>query len=140
VYERLRNLLGTLGLIADDKIPSPALLARTECFEVASMPFRRRMRAERQHIVQSLSLHVEPDPELSELSEWDQLVSTTLGTDVTQLSAWARVRAHVGYLPLYIFVRKEGQLVGGAQLLYRKVLRMGHIGYVPYGPLTRVRE
>jgi hypothetical protein len=99
------------------------------------MPFRRRMRAEWQHVVQSLSVHVEPDPELGELSEWDQLVSTTLGTDVTQLSAWARVRVHVGYLPLYIFVRKEGQLVGGAQLLYRKVLRMGHVGYVPYGPL-----
>jgi hypothetical protein len=99
------------------------------------MPLNRhRDPVEQQHVVQTLSVHVESKPDPGGLSEWDQLVSSTPGTDVTQLSAWARVRAHVGYLPLYIFLREEGRLVGGVQLLHHDVLRMSRIGYVPYGP------
>jgi Acetyltransferase (GNAT) domain len=100
------------------------------------MPLNRhRDPVEQQHVVQTLSVHVESKPDPGGLSEWDQLVSSTPGTDVTQLSARARVRAHVGYLPLYIFLREEGRLVGGVQLLHHDVLRMSRIGYVPYGPL-----
>jgi Acetyltransferase (GNAT) domain len=100
------------------------------------MPFRRhRDPVEQQRVVQALSVHVESKPDPGKLSEWDGLVSITPGTDVTQLSPWARVRAHVGYLPLYVFVCEEGRLVGGAQLLRREVLGVGRIGYIPYGPL-----
>jgi hypothetical protein len=90
----------------------------------------------RQHVVGSFSLQVDPAPDSRELAEWDQLVRTTPGTDVTQSSAWARVRALVGYSPLYLFVRQEGRLVAGYQLLYRRVLGMGRVGYVPYGPVA----
>lgn len=35
-------------------------------------------------------------------TEWDALVSATPGSDVTQLSAWARLRSNVGYEALYL--------------------------------------
>jgi hypothetical protein len=67
---------------------------------------------------------------------WDALVQRTPGTDVTQLSAWARVRAAAGFLPLYLTVHRGDSLVGGALILTRRVLPVGAVGYVPYGPLV----
>jgi hypothetical protein len=99
-------------------------------------PFGSRRLREPQHLLGPLSVQVESHPEPRELAEWDQLVRATPGTDVTQLSAWALVRAHVGYSPLYVFVRHEGRLLAGGQLLHRKVLEWGSIGYLPYGPLS----
>jgi hypothetical protein len=33
------------------------------------------------------------------LAEWDRVVRSTPGTEVTQLSAWALLRAKAGYIP-----------------------------------------
>ena len=41
--------------------------------------------------------------------EWDALVERTPGTDVTQLSAWARVRASAGFSPLYVHAHQDGK-------------------------------
>ena len=68
--------------------------------------------------------------------EWDALVERTPGTDVTQLSAWARVRASAGFSPLYVHAHQDGKLVGGAQLLYRRLPVVGRVGYVSYGPVV----
>lgn len=67
---------------------------------------------------------------------WDKLVSDVPGGDVTQLSGWARVRAAVGYRALYLLAHRGGELVGGAQLLLRRIPLLGEIGYVSYGPLV----
>ncbi|GAA5157544.1 peptidoglycan bridge formation glycyltransferase FemA/FemB family protein [Pseudonocardia eucalypti] len=67
---------------------------------------------------------------------WDKLVSGIAGSDVTQLSGWARVRAEVGYRALYLRVHRDGELAGGAQLLLRRIPLLGEIGYVSYGPLV----
>lgn len=98
--------------------------------------FGSRRPRDQEHSVGGLSLRVESDPGAGELAEWDQLVRGSPGTDVTQLSAWARVRGEVGYSPLYVFVRDGSRLLAGAQLLHRTVLRMGSVGYIPYGPLS----
>ncbi len=69
------------------------------------------------------------------LRAWDQLVDITAGSDVTQLTAWARLRGRVGYAPLYLLAFQAGELVGGAQILHRRVPVLGSIGYLPYGPV-----
>jgi len=69
------------------------------------------------------------------LDAWDRLVESTPGTDVTQLSAWARVRSHAGFAATHVLASADGQLVGGAQVLYRAVPVLGGAGYVAYGPL-----
>jgi len=70
------------------------------------------------------------------LDEWDALVERTPGTDVTQLSAWARVRSSAGFSPLYVHAHRDGKLVGGAQLLHRRLPAVGRVGYVSYGPVV----
>jgi lipid II:glycine glycyltransferase (peptidoglycan interpeptide bridge formation enzyme) len=67
---------------------------------------------------------------------WDRLVSCAPGTDVTQLSAWARVREQVGFTQLYLFVDDGERLVGGGQILVRRLPVIGRIGYLAYGPLV----
>jgi hypothetical protein len=80
---------------------------------------------------------VSTQPEDGILRNWDRLVERTSGTDVTQLSAWARVRAMCGFEPVYLFAHRAGELVGGAQILRlsRRPPMMGGVGYLPYGPL-----
>lgn len=75
------------------------------------------------------------DPGPAALAEWDRIVRTTPGTDVTQLSAWARLRARAGYTPEYLLAYQRGRLIGGALVLRRRLVGVAGIGYLPYGPL-----
>jgi lipid II:glycine glycyltransferase (peptidoglycan interpeptide bridge formation enzyme) len=75
------------------------------------------------------------DPGPDALHAWDLLVDRTPGTDVTQLSVWAGLRGRVGFTPLYLLAYRAGELVGGAQILTRRVPVLGLVGYLPYGPL-----
>ncbi len=76
----------------------------------------------------------DPGPEV--LRAWDLLVDRTPGTDVTQLSVWAGLRGRVGFTPLYLLAYYGPDLVGGAQILTRRVPVLGGVGYLPYGPLV----
>ncbi|MBO0873236.1 MAG: GNAT family N-acetyltransferase [Pseudonocardia sp.] len=81
----------------------------------------------------------EVDPPPSVLEQWDRLVGRTVGTDVTQLSAWARIRAKAGYNPVYLMAFQDDQVVGGALLLHRRLFGLADIGYLPYGPVVDPR-
>jgi hypothetical protein len=81
----------------------------------------------------SVTVTVSADPGVAALQAWDDLAQRTPGTDVTQLSAWARVRALYCYTPLYVMAHRTGELVGGAQILVRRLPLVGSIGYLPYG-------
>jgi lipid II:glycine glycyltransferase (peptidoglycan interpeptide bridge formation enzyme) len=83
-------------------------------------------------VVVTVSATVERDV----LRCWDGLVQRTAGTDVTQLSAWARVRAAVGFTALHVLAYESGELAGGAQLLCRRLPVVGGVAYLPYGPLV----
>jgi len=76
------------------------------------------------------------DPGPDALRAWDLLVDRAPGTDVTQLSVWAGLRGRVGFTPLYLLAYRGGELVGGAQILTRRVPLLGLVGYLPYGPLV----
>jgi lipid II:glycine glycyltransferase (peptidoglycan interpeptide bridge formation enzyme) len=80
-------------------------------------------------------MHREIAPKAEELAAWDRLVAGTEGTDVTQLSAWATVRALAGYRPTYLLAYQRGELVGGALILRRRLLGVFSISYLPYGPV-----
>lgn len=75
----------------------------------------------------------DPDPEV--LAQWDAMVVGTPQADVTQVSVWARLRATVGYTPLYVLVWRGNSLVAGAQILCRRFPVLGTVGYLPYGPV-----
>lgn len=75
------------------------------------------------------------DPGAKVLAQWDCIVRTSPGTDVTQLSAWARLRGRAGYTPEYLLAYHRSRLVGGALVLCRRLVGMARIGYLPYGPV-----
>ncbi|MGH7745533.1 MAG: lipid II:glycine glycyltransferase FemX, partial [Candidatus Dormibacteria bacterium] len=75
------------------------------------------------------------NPDSQVLAKWDAMVAGIPQADVTQLSAWARLRATVGYTPLYLLVWQGTDLVAGAQILHRQFPVIGAVGYVPYGPV-----
>lgn len=74
-------------------------------------------------------------PGVEVLAGWDRLVGCCEGTDVTQLSAWARVRVLAGYRPVYLLAYQGGELVGGALILRRRLWGVLPISYLPYGPV-----
>jgi lipid II:glycine glycyltransferase (peptidoglycan interpeptide bridge formation enzyme) len=82
-----------------------------------------------------ISVQVSANPTADTLKHWDRLVETTGGTDITQMSMWARVRGHASYSALYVLARQEDRLVAGAQVLHRRLPLLGRIGYIPYGPV-----
>ncbi len=88
-----------------------------------------------EHGQPALTVTLNATPETGELAAWDELVRTVPGSDVSQLSAWADVRRVAGFEPLYLFVRRGEDLIGGALVLQRKLPVLGMVGYVPYGPL-----
>ena len=81
-----------------------------------------------------ISITPEPDPAV--LQEWDRFVDTVAGSDVAQLSAWARIRHDAGFRPLYLLARTDGRLVGGALVLERRLPVAGRFGYMSNGPLV----
>ncbi|MGB8960883.1 MAG: GNAT family N-acetyltransferase [Pseudonocardiaceae bacterium] len=88
------------------------------------------------HCGGDVEVEVREDPGAEALHAWDLLVDRAPGTDVTQLSVWAGLRGRVGFTPLYLLAYHDGELVGGAQILTRRVPVLGLVGYLPYGPLV----
>jgi len=68
--------------------------------------------------------------------EWDEFVEHTFGGDLVQTSAWARLKRTSGMEVHRIIVRVDGAIVGGVQLLARRVPVLGAVAYAPYGPVV----
>ncbi len=93
------------------------------------------MAAPENHSAGGLEVVATARPSVFLLRAWDELVDRTPGTDVTQLSAWARLRGLAGFSALHVLARRDGELVGGAQILTRRLPLIGSIGYLAYGPI-----
>lgn len=71
-----------------------------------------------------------------ERARWDAFVDRVPGSDVNQLTAWAGVRATLGFRALHVLVHTaDDGLLGGMQVLYRRMPGLGAVGYVPSGPV-----
>jgi len=86
--------------------------------------------------VERISVRWEADPSPFMLAQWDKLVERSSGTDVTQLSAWAKIRSQVGFSPLFLFACRGDALVGGCLVQCRRIFGVLRVCYVPYGPLS----
>jgi lipid II:glycine glycyltransferase (peptidoglycan interpeptide bridge formation enzyme) len=79
------------------------------------------------------SLHV--STELRDRA-WDDLLASIPGTHFEQTSGWGAVKASYGWEVLRITATVESTLVGGVQVLVRRLGRFGKIGYVSRGPIA----
>ena len=69
-------------------------------------------------------------------AEWDTFVADHPRGSLLQTTAWAQLKSRFGWSSQRVWMRRDGRLVGGAQVLFRSVaLGVVKLGYVPHGPL-----
>lgn len=70
-------------------------------------------------------------------AEWDAFVAAHPRGSLLQTTSWARLKSRFGWSSQRVWMRKDGRLVGGAQVLFRSVaLGIVKLGYIPHGPLV----
>lgn len=70
---------------------------------------------------------------------WDEFVNRVPGGHHVQTSLWGQVKRLVGWRGVRVVVRRGNEVVGGCQLLLRRVGPVA-VGYVPRGPLALDEE
>jgi lipid II:glycine glycyltransferase (peptidoglycan interpeptide bridge formation enzyme) len=70
-----------------------------------------------------------------EEKDWDDYLAQTSGGSHIQTTKWARVKTQLGWRTRRILATKNGEILGGAQMLLRPLALGFSIGYVPRGPV-----
>jgi peptidoglycan pentaglycine glycine transferase (the first glycine) len=79
---------------------------------------------------------LEPVRQLS-AGDWDRFVARHPDRHLLQSSPWGSLKARFGWAVERIGLSRAGQLVAGAQVLYRRLpAGLGLLAYVPKGPLA----
>lgn len=71
---------------------------------------------------------------------WDELVARSPGVHHEQTTVWAARKRHHGWQAYRILVREHGRLIGGAQVLHRRALKLTSIGFISRGPIAESAE
>jgi lipid II:glycine glycyltransferase (peptidoglycan interpeptide bridge formation enzyme) len=67
--------------------------------------------------------------------EWDRFVIDGSDPHHEQTALWGRLQSLRGWRSFHVMMRQANTLLGGAQILERRVRRIGKIGYLSRGPL-----
>lgn len=82
-------------------------------------------------------LEIGERPYSKEDAEWDEFVANHPHGSILQTTNWARLKNRFGWKSHRVWMRKEGQLIAGAQVLYRSAAAgMVKMAYIPHGPLV----
>ncbi|MCD4751846.1 MAG: peptidoglycan bridge formation glycyltransferase FemA/FemB family protein [Anaerolineaceae bacterium] len=96
------------------------------------------MRSERLSTIAKMGAKLDIRVQVSESTTdqaWDDFVLNTPGGHHVQTSAWARVKASMGWQTSRVITCKDGAIFGGAQVLIRSFPILGSVAYVTKGPL-----
>jgi len=69
---------------------------------------------------------------------WDDFVAGLPDGHYEQTTCWARVREVQGWQVIRLKFERNGNILAGVQILFRKIPWIGKVGYVPYGPCIPV--
>lgn len=70
-------------------------------------------------------------------AEWDAFIAGHPQGSLLQTTNWARLKNRFGWSSQRVWMRKDGRLVAGAQILFRSAaMGMVKMGYIPHGPLV----
>jgi len=75
-----------------------------------------------------------------QLPEWDRFVDRADGGHHVQTAAWGRVKSSQGWRAQRIILRRNGAILGGCQLLLRRLPVGGAIAFAPRGPVMADRD
>ncbi len=68
---------------------------------------------------------------------WDEFVLNHPHGSLLQLHNWARLKNRFGWSSHRVWLKKDGRLAAGAQILYRSAaMGIAKVGYIPHGPLV----
>jgi lipid II:glycine glycyltransferase (peptidoglycan interpeptide bridge formation enzyme) len=82
-------------------------------------------------------LELEEKPYDEEDAEWDAFVSNHPRGSLLQTTNWARLKSRFGWRTQRVWLKRDGQLVAGAQILIRSAaLGLLRVAYLPHGPLV----
>jgi lipid II:glycine glycyltransferase (peptidoglycan interpeptide bridge formation enzyme) len=82
-------------------------------------------------------LEIEEQPYTEEDAEWDAFVAAHPHGSILQTTKWARLKNRFGWRSNRVWLKQDGRLVAGAQVLVRSAaLGMIKVAYVPHGPLV----
>jgi peptidoglycan pentaglycine glycine transferase (the first glycine) len=82
-------------------------------------------------------VEVQEEAYTEEDAEWDAFVAAHPQGSLLQTTGWARLKSRFGWDARRVWLRQEGQLVAGAQILVRSAaLGLMKVAYVPHGPLV----
>jgi len=74
---------------------------------------------------------------LSTSTEWDAFVAAHPQGGVLQSTHWARLKNRFGWTSHRVWMRRDGKLVAGAQILFRSIaFGLAKFAYIPHGPLV----
>ena len=71
---------------------------------------------------------------LTDPKAWDEFVAQDPSGHLLQTWAWGELKGAFGWTPVRLAVERDGALVAGAQILYRRAGPLS-IGYIPKGPV-----
>ncbi|MEI2611987.1 MAG: peptidoglycan bridge formation glycyltransferase FemA/FemB family protein [Candidatus Promineifilaceae bacterium] len=83
------------------------------------------------------ALNLESRPYTDADAEWDAFVANHPCGSILQTTHWAMLKGRFGWTPQRVWLKKDGQLIAGAQLLIRSVaFGLVKMAYIPHGPLV----
>lgn len=71
---------------------------------------------------------------------WDRFVETHPEGHILQTAGWGQLKGDFGWVPHRVAVRSEGQIVAGAQVLFRPLPGGWRLAYVPKGPVVDLAQ
>ena len=69
-------------------------------------------------------------------AEWDEFLEATPDSNHLQSSLWSQLKFRGGWQALRLIARSDKTIVGGLQILHRRLPITGPVGYVPRGPVV----
>jgi lipid II:glycine glycyltransferase (peptidoglycan interpeptide bridge formation enzyme) len=80
---------------------------------------------------------LEEQPYTEEDAEWDHFVTAHDRGSLLQTTAWARLKNRFGWRSHRVWLKLDGQLVAGAQILVRSTaFGLIRVAYIPHGPIV----
>ena len=70
---------------------------------------------------------------------WDELVARDPRGHLLQTWAWGELKRAFGWIPVRLAVERDGVLLAGAQVLYRRLGPLS-LGYIPKGPVVARKD
>lgn len=82
-------------------------------------------------------LGVEEQAHTAEDDEWDAFVAAHAQGSLLQTTGWARLKNRFGWRSHRVWLKRDGRVVAGAQLLYKSAaMGLMKMAYIPHGPLV----